>query len=570
MVHQGLLTALLVLAPPPPDAVILENSVTLEICSVYTETTRLVVIPLTGRGIVRYGSVSIPFRSGWEKIEVIEARTGHWRSGRRGGPATVSEGPHRALALQGRLESTMREMVFTMPGLETGDTVVVHTRRTVLRLPLADCYSYLFSPGGVDSLVSGELTVINGGGGELLTEWSDCMGPPLVAGNVTRWRAGPLGSFDNHPLAADRKPYAAVSTMEPRRVSRELFGSLDLFPPPDPSLLDQVILRAGGTPLQLRKWVADNIEYLGADIGDWPGFTPKSPEETLSERAGVCRDSAVLLAHLIRRTGNEAWLAMIQTGTGGTPGLVGSRSFNHMVVAVPQDTGFTVLDPSVRGLSHGHSYGLRGARFLPLTPEGAPLQTIPVDGWDDRLVMTLRGALEGESLEGELRVHASGAPAELLSTILERVPGAYRSLMFKRFFGASSVTSVEAGEDTLVVKGSWSAPGSRGAHILPGLRDISLPGTRAAFMLIPRMPEVPRLDSPAREELELLIHTGGRTLRLPSPIDSPGYSCSLFIRGDTLVLRETALVGPLFPSPDRIRETLLLRSGTRGRTVIFE
>jgi transglutaminase-like putative cysteine protease len=565
MVSQLFLTALLLAVP---DAVVLEHSVTVELCSIYIETTRLAVMPLTGRGVARYRVMTVPYRSGWEEIELTEARSGHWRSGRRGAEATITEQPHRALTLQARLESSMREVVISFPGLETGDTLFVNTRRTIRQLPLADCYSYHFSPGGRDSVAASTFTVINRRGVELNSEWSDFFSSPEVTGEVTRWRGGPQSPGDSHPLAASSGPRIAVSTEDAESVSRELYAVLDVFSPPDPSLLDSVILQAGSTGMELRRWVANNIEYLGADIGDWPGFTPKDPSETLAERAGVCRDTAVLLLHLIRHTGGEAWLAMLGT-RGQTPGLVGSRSFDHMVVVIPDGEGFTVLDPSVRGLVSGHSYGLRGTTYLPLTRWGSPLQTIPAHGWSDRLSMVLRGALEEGAVRGVLSVSAVGAPAELLSTIMDRVPGPHRNMMFGRFFGADSVFSVRGEAEALEVEGKWLAPAAGGIIILPGLRDIALPGTRSAFLLIPRAPGKPRLDSPADEELTLRLHLRGRQVVTPSPVDMEGYSCSITITADTLVMRETALAGPLFPDPETIRKTLILRSGTSGRTVIL-
>lgn len=566
MVPYAVLSALLLLGLP--DAVILENSVTIEIDSVYTETTRLVIIPLTGRGVARFTTLTVPYREGWEEVELLEARTGLWRSGRRGSDAVVREQPHRALAGQARLESSMRELVLTMPGLETGDTVVVHTRRVIRSLPLADCYNYQYSPVSRDSLAAGTFTVINRRGARLFTEWSPAFDAPTTVGNELRFRVGPAGPLDTHPLSSSGSPCIAVSTHDPASVSRELFMALDVFPAPDAALMAEVVERAGRTPDSLRNWVASNIEYTGADIGDWPGFTPKAPGETLSDGAGVCRDTAVLLLHLIRHTGGEAWLAMLDT-TGSAPGLVGSRSFNHMVVVTPSEGGFRVLDPSVMGVADGHSYGLRGTRFLPLTAAGSPLQTVPLEGWDDRLSLALTGRLDGGVIRGTLEVRASGAPEELLRTIVERVPEPHRNTLIARFFQALSVSSVTGQGDSMLVEGEWSAPLEDGFLLLPGLRELSLSGTRAAHLLVPRLPEGIRLDAPADESLIITLALGGAQAVLPEPVTGRGYSCSLRVHADTLVMSERAGILPLLPDPAIIRETLLLRSGSSQRTVVL-
>jgi hypothetical protein len=560
----------LFLAPSPdlPDAVFILNSVTVRIDSLYTETVELVIVPLTGRGVARFSTLSVPFRTGWETVEVLEARTGLWRSGRRGSDARVTERPHHALAGQSRLESSMRELVLTMPGLETGDTVVVRTRRVIHSLPLADCYSYQFSPWCRDSVITGEFTVINTRNSGLFMDWSPEFPPPDTSGCTIRFRVGPLSPLPDHPLALWNRPHAVVASHDVRSVSRQLHAALDIQYTADCALLSEVAAMTGPDPDEMRDWIAGSIEYTGADIGDWPGFTPKTPGETLSEGAGVCRDTAVLLVNLIRAAGGEAWLAMLDT-TGGIPGLVGSRSFDHMVVAVPDGDGFRVLDPSARGVADGHSYGLRGTRFLPLTPWGTPLQTIPSDGWDDRLTLVLTGSLGEGTVSGTLSATASGAPAELLSTIMERSHDAYRNTLLSRFFGASSLSAVAGEGDTLMLSGEWSAPAGEGAVLLPGLRNMAFPGTRAAHLLIPACPDGIELDAPALESLTMILALDGRSVVPPAPVAGGGYSCAVSIRGDSLFMHETASVLPLHPEPVRILETLLLRSGTAARTVLI-
>lgn len=558
---------LLAQGPALPDAVYLRNSVTVLIDSVYTETTELVIVPLTGRGVARFTTLSVPFRTGWETVEILEARTGLWRSGRRGSDAAVTERPHQALAGQSRLESSMRELVLTMPGLETGDTVLVRTRRTIRSLPLADCYSYHFSPQGRDSVRTAEFTVIDMRGSGLLMEWSSEFGPPDTSGCTFRWTAGPFGPLDSHPLALSDRPFAVVASHDPASVSRMLCGALDIPYPADSVRLFETASTIGPDPDAMRDWIARNIGYTGADIGDWPGFTPKPPSETLADGAGVCRDTAVLLVNLIRAAGGTAWLAMLDT-TGGIPGLVGSRSFDHMVVAIPHGGGYRVLDPSVRGVAGGHSYGLRGTGFLPLTPWGTPLQTIPVDGWGDTLRLMLTGTLCGGFVRGTLSVVASGAPSELLGTIVERSHDTYRTTLLERFFGAESISEVSGSGDTLLLFGRWSAPEGEGAVLLPGLREISFPGTRASHLLLPVCPDGIELDAPALENLRMVLALNGRELSAPDPFHAGGYSCSISITGDTLVMEETASVLPLRPEPGGILATLLARSGSSPRTVL--
>ncbi len=552
---------LLVLAAAP-DAVHLdyEASVSFNEDGSVTESTRTCVIPLNGRGVRRYSSMTLSHRSGMEDIEILEASVGHWRGGRGSSEGTVSTGPHSILTATGRLESSLRETLITMPGVEVGDTVTLHVERRIRDLPLSRVYSYSFSPVMVDSVARSSFRLENPAGVRL---YSSEPGELFLFTGVS-----PLPS---HPLAAVDTRWISIATGTPETLSAEASIHIDLPWHGDCEELHRVIGSVGTDPGRLRSWMADNISYIGTDSGVWPGWSPRSPEETMEDHAGVCRDRAILLTWLLRKAGFEAYPALVST-RGETPSLVDARTFDHMITVYREEpeSDWRLLDPTPVGIPEkaGFSFGLRGCTYLPLVPWGSPLLRVPAQGWNDTLSIGVEAALHGDSgvLEGRLTARSSGVPLELITTLYTRSSPETVKEMVRRFFGAVTCTSVSFEGDILTMEGTWQARVLEDRLLLPGLREISLAGTRAAAMLIPAPPDSVFMDATAVEILTMEITLPREHVILPEPVEIPGYSCSLGIHRGRLLLRETASVTN---GSGDLTEMLLLRAGSAQRTVML-
>lgn len=95
----------------------------------------------------------------------------------------------------------------------------------------------------------------------------------------------------------------------------------------------------------LLHWVAENIRYLGLDMGPGEGYTVHRTDKIFRERAGVCKDKAACLIAMLRASGIYAnfVLTLAQEQAVDIP----ADQFNHGVVAVPQKDGsFIYLDPT--------------------------------------------------------------------------------------------------------------------------------------------------------------------------------------------------------------------------------
>ncbi|MCP4646173.1 MAG: transglutaminase domain-containing protein [bacterium] len=360
------------------------------------------------------------------------------------------------------------------------------------------------------------------------------------------------------------------------QLSSEASQALDIPEHEECSRLDEIIQYAGPDPGALRMWVAKNINYTGADAGVWPGWSPRSPEQTLEDGSGVCRDRAILLTWLLRKAGYEAYPALAST-QGKTSPLVDARSFNHMITVYRNSsyTDWIVLDPTPKGIPQnaGASFGLRGCTYLPMIPGGSELQTIPLNGWNDTITISLAGVLNLEAMEinGTLLAQSNGVPLELITTIYTQSAPSMRNEMFRRFFGALRCDSVSFDGELVAITGSWQVFGDESYLLLPGLREISLHGTRIASMLLPCPPDSFVLDAPATEILNVSLDFTGAMptfdILLPEPISATGYFCEMLTEGSRLVYSENA---DIVNSNPNVIETLLLRNGTSPRIVVFQ
>ncbi|MBN2607833.1 MAG: DUF3857 domain-containing protein [Candidatus Fermentibacteraceae bacterium] len=580
------------------DAVYLQHTAAVELFgpdSGYTETTREVMIPLTARGVRRYGTISTTYRNTWETVE-IDARIAHWRPGRGDSEAEIHEEPHSSLLPGGMLESSLREVYISFPGIEIGDTIKVEITRRIRRLPLGDFYSFTYYSSSRDSIHQGsfsvaadpgiELHTATSGGGFLFRDYTGADGLRHLA-----WESGPRVPIPLLPFSPDpvfQSPRVTVASHLPDQVSSGLYRSLVeecLHGVPGPG--DSLMEAAGNEPSELRSWVAAGIEYLSGEWGSDPGYTPRSPIETLNDRAGVCRDRAVLLIWLLRGAGLEPF-AVLSSYSAPVGPYPGSRSFDHMLVAIEESDGDTLfLDPTNLLSPDGYTYTLRGREYLPLTPEGAPLARFPDPSGGDTLEIEIEGGFVPGSavIRGRISVEFSGAAEELFRSMLSSVDVSGREELLRRLFRALPGSTISLsgdpaspGEDMGVCgTAEWEygmlRTGDSTVIILPGLSGIDLVGSRATAYLLPPFRERVFVETPYAARMRIsLVDLPSGTPSLPDPVQMDNYSLRVELEGDTLVLCECMSLLPSHPDQP---QTLALREGALAcissshRTVTF-
>jgi hypothetical protein len=376
-----------------------------------------------------------------------------------------------------------------------------------------------------------------------------------------------------------------ISSADAQQVSRTLFESLDPGSPDSATeaVLDSLVRSTDGSPEALSAIVSSMITYAGAEIGADPGYTPQPPSLTLSRRSGVCRDMAVLLVALLRRAGIEAWTVLSRSSPRLDP-LVGSRSFDHMIVMAVCNGDTSWLDPSADAAGGGA--GMRGLRVLPLTPEGSVIlelaDPVGLDTLDIEMDATLSAGMD--TLRATMRVNFAGGAEDLWRGMMRSVPPADRPEALRMLFGALPGSDLdligEPGnpEGALSVAGTALYPvpllrsGNGYDACIPGLDEIDQAGTRMAAILLAGREGGDRmhLETPLLECLRITIDVQGAIPGLPEGIAESHYRCGWEGSQTRVVLSESALLAPVWPGPEDaagILSALLLR-GSPGNRVL--
>lgn len=128
----------------------------------------------------------------------------------------------------------------------------------------------------------------------------------------------------------------------------------------------------GGDPVaRLAAWVQTNIRYVGIEISAHR-LVPVPPSQTLERGYGDCKDMSLLLTHLLRSAGIDAWPAMVRSPERGPldPAVPLLAVFDHEIVAVECDGRLVFVDPTIKDAVPPWSGAIRkGARALVVDAE---------------------------------------------------------------------------------------------------------------------------------------------------------------------------------------------------------
>ncbi len=97
---------------------------------------------------------------------------------------------------------------------------------------------------------------------------------------------------------------------------------------------------------KLLSWMKERVRYAAVEFGE-SSITPADPVTTMSRGYGDCKDQATLLVGLLRATGLDAHVALLQSGTGQDilPSLPAPNGFSHAIVVVEADPAIWI-DPT--------------------------------------------------------------------------------------------------------------------------------------------------------------------------------------------------------------------------------
>ncbi len=96
------------------------------------------------------------------------------------------------------------------------------------------------------------------------------------------------------------------------------------------------------------RFVQDEIRYMGIEMGIY-SHQPNSPEKVLLQRYGDCKDKSLLLVHLLKAQGINAYMTYANTYTTVKTDeyLPSPFVFNHVIVLVDYSNYKTWIDPTI-------------------------------------------------------------------------------------------------------------------------------------------------------------------------------------------------------------------------------
>ena len=324
------------------------------------------------------------------------------------------------------------------------------------------------------------------------------------------------------------------------------------------------------------KWVAQEIRYMGLTLEDTsPGYAPHDVDLTFRNRYGVCRDKAALLAAMLRIAGVEAYPVLIQAGAKKDP-EVPSPFFNHAIVAVASDGGYTLMDPTDESSRDLMPAYLCNSSYLVAKPEGETLRTSPVAPASENLLsVEAEGVLDAEGavlLEQRISftgIHDNAFRQSLLRKKPEERVKAFEAILGNRFPGAELLDCRIEPEDLhdtdaplravlrsrlpdAVVRGDTRDELSP-PLITPSLGGVSWLLDGKTSLETRKYPLV--VDTTAAVEETLSLKLGdfaGRKAALPEDRDAKGkydYSRTFRVEDGRLVVRRRAAVNDVEFSP---------------------
>ncbi|QBG47477.1 DUF3857 domain-containing protein [Verrucomicrobia bacterium S94] len=117
-----------------------------------------------------------------------------------------------------------------------------------------------------------------------------------------------------------------------------------------------------------------------------PGYEPHDVSMTFSNRYGVCRDKAALLAAMLRDVGVEAFPVIIMAGPKKDE-EVPQPFFNHAVTAALDDDGnYILMDSTDENTKDIFPTYLQNMSYIVARPEGDTLRTSPIIPAEDNLL----------------------------------------------------------------------------------------------------------------------------------------------------------------------------------------
>ncbi|MHC4871112.1 MAG: DUF3857 domain-containing protein [Planctomycetota bacterium] len=208
--------------------------------------------------------------------------------------------------------------------------------------------------------------------------------------------------------------------------------------------------------------VIDKVRYVGIELGR-NGYVPHQAERTYRTNYGDCKDTAVLMAAMLKTAGVDAKVALVRTWERGKEptGLPGARRFNHAICYIPPKGGKEYWLDGTTDYNHVTELPTmdQGGAALITGPDGGKFVTIaeePAEENSDAIFCTMNISKDG-SAEVTAKMSYKGAYAASYRRIFES-PDRFKVMLenfIKRRFPGAKFISFKTSSPDLKVKETY-------------------------------------------------------------------------------------------------------------------
>lgn len=127
-------------------------------------------------------------------------------------------------------------------------------------------------------------------------------------------------------------------------------------------------------------YVVNGYRNIWLDLGDI-GYKPHKPSEIFKQKYGECLDKSALLITMLKEAGIEAYPAMVRKWVGREviKDIPSPSYFNGLLVAIPEDKGFTLLDPILENYPYGYlSSSYQAKDLFIIEPDNSFFTKVPL------------------------------------------------------------------------------------------------------------------------------------------------------------------------------------------------
>jgi len=327
---------------------------------------------LNDRGKEKFGEVSIPYDSTYEKLELTYART----IKPDGTVVTVGDKNIRdvSLYLNFPMYSNARVKIVSMPEVAVGSVIEYKGRIVTSELPCKEDFNTHYWLA-VDEPILSEKCVVRVPKNKMLkykimNSAYNVHGYDMVP-KITEDKNDKIYSlsFDNVPQIIPEPGMPPVARINPYVLFSTFKNWQDIFDwwqkfyndklAADPDMKSKVALLIKGKKTREEKiraiynFCVQDIRYVAVEYGQ-AGYEPHKAAEIFKNKYGDCKDKAILLISMLSAAGIEAYPVLISTADSYSidedmPGLM----FNHAIAATKLGNRLIFMDATASTASFG-------------------------------------------------------------------------------------------------------------------------------------------------------------------------------------------------------------------------